>query len=221
MTKHHLYIGLALGALLFCGACDDGDDDNNGDATKTGNNGTENSKIVKLDKWIGSPCTCEGDGCTTGIIPMPYPKEGKGTIKGCENIDMTGIEGGVIACLKTISDDQASIAPPTYFPKGYCAISAVSASNSTVCTMGACYGEPEKMTKCPAGSTMIASDFEYTIAGMFDGIITDKVCAKTCNSDEDCNKDGEMSCITKNNHKFCYHEKNFAFLGDNITYTDF
>ena len=211
MTKHHLYIGLALGALLFCGACDDGDDDND----------TENSKIVKLDKWIGSPCSCEGQGCVMGEIPLPYPLKENGTIKGCENIDMTGIEGGLVACLPTISEDQSNLAPPTYFPQGYCAISAVSTPDKTVCGMGACYGEPEKLTKCPSGSTMVASVFNYKIAGMFDVEITDKVCTKTCESDKDCNTAGDIHCITKENHKFCYNEKNFSFLGDKITYTDF
>ncbi|MBO4349480.1 MAG: hypothetical protein J6A01_00850 [Proteobacteria bacterium] len=196
---------ILLLATSFClAACSD-DDEND-------------SSVRTIDKWIGSPCTCEGDGCAMLGIPLPSPVA-NATIKGCENVDLTGVEGGQLACLQTIPAAQASLAPPTYFPQGYCTISAVGCEGSIFCSSAA-YGDVNKMAACPSGSVMIESKFDYAIAKS-DSHIVNKTCAKTCNSDKDCNGAGEMSCIKRDGVKFCYNEQNFSFMGDDIKFTKF
>jgi hypothetical protein len=169
-------------------------------------------------QWIGNACQCEGEGCAVLGIPLPVP-QGNGTIVGCENVDITEAEGGVVACLQTIPKSQAMTAPPTYFPQGYCAISAVGCENSSMCSFVA-YGDAENMNSCPHGSTLVASVFNYSIVGT-PAKITNKTCVKTCQTDADCNTAGEMTCIEKQGARFCYNVKNFEFMGDNITVTPF
>lgn len=205
MTKKYTLPLILLATSLCFAACSDDDDD-------------KDSSVRTIDKWIGSPCTCEGEGCEMMDIPLPAPVL-NATIKGCENIDMTGVEGGKLACLRTIAASQANVAPPTYFPKGYCTISAVGCDGSIFCG-AASYGDVDKLTKCPSGSVMIESKFDYPIAES-PSVIVNKTCAKACNSNADCNGDGEMSCIKRNGYKFCYNEQNFEFMGDDIKYTKF
>lgn len=201
-----------MAAATFCIACDE--DDNSGG----------NDKINHQDKWIGSSCSCEGSGCEIASIPVPLPQNTdtvSGKIINCDNIDMTGIEGGAKVCIRSIDPNFSAMAPITYFPKGYCSVAAVSCTGSSFC-FAANYGDPEKMTKCPAGSTMISTVFEYNIM-MEPAIIVEKMCAKTCETDDDCNTDGKISCVERKGHKFCYNEKNFEFLGDpeKINYIEF
>lgn len=165
-------------------------------------------------EWIGNACHCEGEGCTVFGIPLPAPTNAA-TIYGCSNVDITDAEGGISVCLQTIPENQAETAPPTYFPAGYCAISAVGCEGSSLCSVVA-YGDANSMTSCPAGSTLLASTFDYEILGT-NATITNKTCVKSCETNEDCNVDGEISCIEKLGAKFCYNEKNFSFMGDNIT----
>ena len=232
MTKKFRFLPLvammAVSALAL-NSCKDDDDDNGGDGTPA------RTDIVTLDKWIGSPCTCEGEGCTAvGAVAMPYPIDTDGdgtpdgTIKGCENIDTKNLpEGSVVACIQSIDPNLSATAPVTYFPQGYCAVAAVGCSGSTFCKM-ARFGDVGKMTSCPAGTVFIAAPFKYTLMNPPEASILDAICAKACNTDADCNQAGEMSCLNKNGHKFCYHEKNFEFLCNdypndcsNINYTDF
>lgn len=172
---------------------------------------------------VGSPCSCEGEGCAIGEIPLPHPT--KGTIVGCENVDMTGITGGELVCLQSISQDASNIAPPTYFPQGYCAISAVSCTGNTFCAM-ASYGSVETFDRCPAGHVLIDSTFQYAIMEK-DSVIVNKTCVKSCESNADCNGDGEIYCLKREGHRFCYNENNFDFLCNseddcsNVTYTEF
>lgn len=182
---------------------------------------TDDEKEIKgndTPNWIGSPCTCEGSGCKLMKIPLPAPTK-DAVIKGCENVDMTGIEGGRLACLQTISKSFDTMAPPTYFPQGYCTISAVGCEGSSFCGQ-ASYGEVEALTKCPEGTVMIDSTFDYPIVNQ-NSVITERLCAKACETDADCNVDGEMSCLNKNGFKFCYNEANYAFMGDDVKYTKF
>jgi len=186
----------------------------------------EDSKYTN-DYGIGSPCTCEGEGCDIYGVPVPVPAEGKGTIKGCENVDTSNMGGGVLACIRSIPADFEPMAPVTYFPQGYCAIAAVNCTGSTFCG-SATYGDVSTMASCPAGSVFLSSVFDYDIMGQA-SVITENMCVRACKSDSDCNQDGEMTCIERSGHKFCYHEKNFKFLCkdyknndcSNISYVDF
>lgn len=204
MKKFAIPLILLATSLCFA-ACSDDDDD-------------KDPSVRDIDKWIGSPCTCEGEHCKIGEIQLPAP-QGNAQIIGCENIDLTGIEGGVLACLPTISQQLATTAPPTYFPQGYCTISAVGCEGSSVCNL-ASYGDVEKLNKCPTGSVMITSVFDYPIMDQ-PSVITNKTCAKTCNTDADCNTAGAMSCIKKGGYRFCYNLSNFEFMGDKVTFTKF
>ncbi|MBQ9394647.1 MAG: hypothetical protein IJU23_03890 [Proteobacteria bacterium] len=201
--KYHLITIAILASALLSAACDSDDE-------KT--------------QWIGAPCHCEGAGCEAVGVPLPAPvidKDGNmtGTIVGCDDVSLDGIEGARIVCLQNLTAHE-NLAPPTYFPQGYCAISAVSCENNFFCS-SAEYGDPTKMTTCPKGTVLIESTFEYDIAGMGDATIFNKTCAKACNSNDDCNTAGDMSCLNKNGHKFCYHEDNIKLLGNNVKYTDF
>jgi hypothetical protein len=205
---------------LLCAACDSDDND---DSTSS------------KSQWIGAPCHCEGAGCSAVGVPLPAPvidKDGKmtGTIIGCDNVSLDGIEGARIVCLQNLTAYE-NLAPPTYFPAGYCAISAVSCKNNFFCS-SAEYGDPTKLNTCPKGTVLLESLFYYDIAdqasnGKPEAEIYNKTCVKACNSDADCNTEGKMSCLNKDGHKFCYNEDNIKMLeshmkeGDKITYTDF
>ncbi len=213
MKFYRIALGL-IAALALCTACDDDGNDNN----------DNNNNINNQTKWIGSSCDCEGLGCEVASIPLPLPQNNEkvsGKIINCDNIDMTGIEGGEVVCVRSIDPDYKAMAPITYFPQGYCSVAAVSCEGSSFC-FAANYGDPSKMTKCPAGSVMISTVFDYDIM-MQPAVIVEKMCTKRCETDDDCNKAGEISCIERKGHKFCYHEKNFEFLGDpeKINYIDF
>lgn len=182
------------------------------------------------DYALGAPCGCEGeqdgkyDGCVAvGVIPLPSPinnNEFSGKIVGCEGVDVSKVEGGKLVCLRTMPENATAFAPATYFPEGYCAISAVSCTGSdTWCgTVG--YGDIEKLNSCPKGSVLMHSIFDFEIMHEMT-TIEQKVCARSCKSDADCNGNGEISCLNKNGYKFCYNDKNFEFLGDNVTYQKF
>ena len=185
-------------------------------------------EIVTKDKWIGAPCDCTPDdpdlanGCVVGTIPLPSPIEGDGvtgSIKGCENLDATGYPGAKVVCLRTIDKDSASMAPPVYFPKGYCTLSAVGCEGSMFCSTAA-YGDVDAMDTCPKGTVMMKAPFDYGIMGE-PSKIQDKLCLKSCREDSDCNPDGEVYCVEREGLKFCYNEANFEFLGNNITYKQF
>ncbi len=169
------------------------------------------------DHGLGAPCTCEGDGCAVMGIPLPVPVNDStvsGQIVGCENVDTTGMTGGVVACLRTIAGDAAIMAPPVWAPKGYCTYSAVKTQmeNERFAQM-ATYGDADALTACPKGSTLLESTFDYEIVGQ-QAVVLNKTCARSCTSDSDCNGDGEMTCITKGNARFCYNEENFKFMKD-------
>ena len=221
MKKYVIPIILLASSMSLVACSDDDKNENEGDPS-----------VRSIDKWIGSPCSCEGSGCQALGIPLPTPTEGKGTIKGCDNVDLAGIEGAKLVCLQTIDASKfEALAPPTYFPEGYCAISAVGCEyadevnengepkKTNMCGTAA-YGEVGSFTKCPTGSVMIESVFNYGIVGS-KSVITNKTCAKACNSDKDCNESGEMSCLDRNGVKFCYNESNFEFMGDTIKFTKF
>ena len=206
--------GILMGALVAAG-CDSDDNDNNGD---DGNNNGDAVKTVDTANWIGTACECVGDGCYALDVPLPAPT-GNAMIKGCTNVDASAIDGGVKVCLRTISEDYKASAPTTYFPQGYCAISSVGCKGGSICQMAA-YGDAAKMDKCPEGSTLIESIFDYSIMGN-NVKITNKTCARSCNTDADCNVDGGMTCMTKGKAKFCYNQKNFDGTTNDYTATPF
>lgn len=204
-------IGSLATAALFLAACSDDDSNNNDDS----------NNIVNTSNWIGSPCTCEGSGCEILKVPLPSPSEG-GVIKGCENIDATGITGGKLVCIRTIGLDLAAVAPTVYAPQGYCSISAVKAvmdENVQAIANMANYGDTDTFTTCPAGSALLESTFDYSLLDN-PAAITNKTCVKLCAQDSDCNVDGEMTCLNKDGHKFCYNEENLK-LADTYTVTEF
>lgn len=204
-------IGILAASMAFTGCSDDDDDDN----------ATGNANINHQEKWIGAACSCDGKGCELMNVPIPAPQENAKLI-GCENIDTTGIEGGKVVCLRTISAELSAVAPTVYAPGGYCSISAVKAEMSEAdapFAQMASYGDPDKMTSCPAGSALLTSVFDYQIVGR-DAKITNKTCVKLCNSDADCNTAGEMTCLNKKGVKFCYNETNLK-LSENYTLQPF
>ena len=208
-----LLAGIMAGALLAAGCSDDDDEKNDG----AGGGNT----VVDTQNWIGNACSCESssaDECEMFGVPLPKPS-GNGKIVGCDNVDAAPIEGGAKVCLRTIEGDAAKVAPATYFPQGYCSISAIGCEGGKICQMVA-YGDASKMTTCPAGSTLLESRFEFKII-VDNVIITNKTCAKNCKTDADCNVDGGMTCMTKGNAKFCYNQKNFDGTTTEYTATPF
>jgi hypothetical protein len=199
--NHWFWAGIMAGALLAAGCSDD-------DGEKNDNAGGENT-VVDTQNWIGNACSCESstaDECEMMGVPLPSPK-GEGKITGCDNVDASAIAGGANVCLRTITGAAALVAPETYFPQGYCAISAVGCEGSkTVCEM-VNYGDVKTMVSCPAGSTLLESKFSFKILAS-SVIITNKTCARNCNTNADCNEAGEMTCMQLDKAKFCYNQKN-------------
>ena len=198
MKLHHglLLMGLLAG-LVSLPACYD----------------EQKNTIVDKDKWIGAPCTCEGNGCDIFGVPLPVPTvEGTtATLIGCENVEPMD-NGSRQVCLRTIPAEMATTAPPVYFPAGYCTLSAVGCSGDEDMCKLASYGNVDTMTSCPAGTSMLISTFDYTLLKQFPVVIVNKTCVKTCETDDDCNVAGEVSCMEHEGHKFCYNEKNFEFM---------
>ncbi|MCL2325738.1 MAG: hypothetical protein FWC40_04475 [Proteobacteria bacterium] len=168
-------------------------------------------------QWIGALCRCTGTSsdCTVLSIPLPTGKP----IEGCDNVPAKDFPAAELVCLTTIDEAYKSVAPPTYFPAGYCSLSAVKCEGSNLCSM-VNYGDVDALVACPKGSALLESQFEYKIMNDM-VIITNKTCVKNCETDADCNQDGEMSCLSKKGAKFCYHEKNFDFMGGDIKLTVF
>ena len=197
MKLHHglLLIGL-LASTFGLSACQD-----------------EKATIVEKDHWIGAPCTCEGNGCDIFGVPLPVPSEGTtANLIGCDNLEETQIPGARKVCLRTIPAEMAMTAPPVYFPAGYCTLSAVGCTGDEDMCKLASYGNVDEMTSCPVGTTRIKSTFDYTLLKDFPVVITNITCAKNCESDDDCNMAGEVSCIEDHGNKFCYNAKNFEFM---------
>ncbi len=172
------------------------------------------------DNGIGDPCTCEGTGCDAMGVPLPVPAEGSGKIVGCEKVDATGIEGAKTVCLRTIDAKYSNLSPVVYAPKGYCTLSAVSAEmeNETFKELVE-YGDAASFDKCPEGSALLSSTFDYTILSV-PAKITNKTCVKLCHDNGDCNADGEMECLERKGVKFCYNETNLS-ISDDLTVTAF
>lgn len=172
------------------------------------------------DNGIGDPCTCEGIGCDAMGVPLPAPIDGLGKIVGCEKVDATGIEGAKAVCLRTIDAKYSALSPTVYAPKGYCSLSAVSAEmeNETFKQLVE-YGDAASFDKCPEGSALLSSTFDYTIL-MNAAKITNKTCVKLCRDNSDCNVDGEMECLERKGVKFCYNETNLS-ISDDLTVTAF
>lgn len=208
LSRRAAVLASVLMGFVCVSACDDSSD---GDASS-------------FASGIGDPCTCENltdeEACALFSIPIPSPDPEKAKIAGCEAVDMTGIEGGKIVCLRTISKEYKAFAPTVYAPKGYCTISAVGAEmdNDAFKAMTE-YGEISSFKACPSGSAMLESKFDYSIMGNA-AKITNKTCVKLCDSDADCNTDGDMTCLEKKGVKFCYHETNLS-LSDDYTITPF
>ena len=211
-----LLAGMMAGALLAAGCTDDDDNKNAGN----GDTPAVKQTVVDTPNWIGVACQCEGvEGeCDLMGVPVPNPRD-NGKIVGCDNVDPSVVEGGEKVCIRTISGEAAKVAPETYFPQGYCTISAIGCEGGSICNLAA-YGDAKKMTSCPPGSTLIESVFNYKIITS-DVIITNKTCARSCNTDDDCNKAGEMTCMSKGGVKFCYHQKNFDGTTNDYTVTPF
>ena len=175
--------------------------------------------INTQDQWIGSACTCSGNGCDKMGVPFPAPSDAS-AISGCANVDVASYSGGALACLTTIN---STLAPKVYFPQGYCAISAVGCSKKSgignFCDQIK-YGDVNALTTCPVGSALVASVFDFKILTATH-TLTNKTCTKMCNTDADCNAAGEVSCLEKNGVKICQNAKNFEFMGDNVTVTPF
>ena len=211
-----LLAGMMAGALLAAGCTDDDDNKGNG-----GNAPAGPQTVVDTPNWIGTACECVGDGCTMLDVPLPAPTS-NAMIRGCAEVNASDVEGGVKVCLRTIEERFKETAPTTYFPQGYCAISAVGcegAGAESICSM-ASYGNAAALTRCPAGSTLIESVFDYSIMGK-NVKITNKTCARSCKTNADCNEAGEMTCMSKGEVKFCYHQKNFDGTTNNYTVTPF
>lgn len=188
-------LALALIASLALPACNDDE---------------KSVEINNQEQWIGAACTCVGTQetpCEVMKVPMPSGSP----ISGCDN--MPEVAGGQRVCLRTIPENYKAFAPPTYFPKGYCTISALGCTNSNLCEMAA-YGDADNFTSCPPGSALLTSEFDYTLAASDEAHIVSKTCAKLCETDADCNTDGEMSCIEREGVKFCYNEQNFKYIAE-------
>jgi len=191
-------LAICLAAVLGFTACDDDSDDNkNGGSTVT-------PTINNQDMWIGASCECTGDNCETMGIANPSGSP----ISGCMN--MPEWEGAQRVCLRTI--EVKEVAPRTKFPQGYCALGAINCTGTNLCQF-ANYGDYDKMTSCPSGSAMLVSEFDYELYGE-PAHIKNKTCAKLCETDADCNKDGEISCLSRNGVKFCYNDFTFTDTGE-------
>ncbi len=193
---HNAALAMCLATVLGFTACDDDKDDKE----------EQKLTINNQEMWIGASCECTGDNCDAMGIPVPSGSP----ISGCMN--MPEWEGAQRICLRTISEEVKMVAPPTYFPQGYCALGAVSCTGTNLCQFAA-YGDVDKLTSCPEGSAMLVGDFDYELFGEPAHIIN-KTCAKLCETDADCNKDGEISCISRNGVKFCYNDFTFKYTGE-------
>lgn len=213
---------LALSLALSMTAC--GSDDNGASGNNNGENGNNNGENGgntfipnSQDQWLGAACGCDGSESPCDIFNIPLPTGSP--ITGCDNVPE--VEGARRICLRTITEEYATTAPPTYFPEGYCALGAVDCKAETddgdfYCKQ-AKYGDVGTFKSCPAGSALLGTDFDYNLMGEAVKIRA-RTCVKRCNTNEDCNTEGEMSCIERNKIKFCYNEQNFEHTGEPMVF---
>lgn len=204
--KKYAFLLTLLATTIFFGCAEDDDKKNDN---------TSNITVVDTAQWIGHGCTCEGQGCKVMGVPIPAPND-HFSFTGCDNVKKDQAPGSQLTCMQTI---DSPLSPKTYFPKGYCTLSATKCEGIGMCPF-VTYGDTDAMTSCPSGSTLLTSTFFFSL-GADNAAITNKVCARNCHSDADCNTAGEMTCIQKDQASFCYNEKNFAFMTNGYTAKSF
>ena len=120
-------------------------------------------------RFLGSACSCEGDGCfdpTTGTIPVPNG----GTIIGCDAMgDLAGAEE---VCLRSY---EGMLATNTYFANGFCSLMATQCTGAALICDSAVFGVYADMTACPAGKVMISFSQDVSAMGQ-DATIDNKIC---------------------------------------------
>ncbi len=204
---------LALSLALAMTACGGDDKDNGGGNGGGGNNNNNSFTPNSEEQWLGAACACDGSKewpCDRVGIPVPSGSP----VTGCDNV--TDVPGAQRICLRTIDEEVKITAPPTLFPEGYCALGAVECTGSNLCKM-ANYGNVDDFISCPEGSALLGTDFDYELMG--DPVqIRARTCVKRCNTDADCRPDDQITCIERNNVKFCYNEFNFKYTGEPMVF---
>lgn len=229
--------------LFFSAAC--GDDDGNGtnnnnemdaaiefdgnvdvDAAVDVDAGEESDGGEDIDagepdenQWVGSGCTCSGEGCEQMGVPVPNG----GTISGCDDVptDWTGAEK---VCLRTYEGDVAN---NTYFANGYCSLMAVACEGTALICNNAVMGDYDNMLECPEGTIMVTDTVLVNVMGS-EATIQNKNCVIPCEETGDCREDEldpvldnaptQYECMEKDSIKFCFDPRN---LSEDYTATAF
>lgn len=177
----------------------------------SGDSGTGASLIDK-DKWIGSPCKCEGDLCDIAGAPTIH----RGNITGCEALPEEW-PGALLGCMRT-SDNTITIegAPDFYYAQGFCTLIAMGCNGDETICNSAKRGDYELMTSCPEDTVMVAKEDSVSIVGL-SSLVQTKLCAPVCEKDADCriddfdevlNEPGQYECLEKDGVKFCLDSRN-------------
>jgi len=164
------------------------------------------------DGWLGSPCSCTGDGCDQMGMPIPTG----GLIVGCSDVP-TDWTGAVPACLRT---NASGVGPESWFANGFCTLMAVECDGDATLCDGNDVGMFDLMVECPAGSALITGSAELSVMGM-SATLTSKLCAPSCEGEGQCREDEtdpdldgaatQYQCHELDGVQFCYDPRN---LGD-------
>jgi hypothetical protein len=189
------------------------------DADTTADADTDVDGNVAQGQWIGSACSCTGQGCDQMGVPVPNG----GTIEGCDDVP-TDWTGGDKACMRSYGGDFAN---NTYFANGYCSLMATACEGDSLICDSAVMGDFAAMTECPAGTVMIQDTQEVTVMTAT-ATLQNKNCAITCTGAGQCREDEvdpvfndeptQYECIDKNGVQFCFDPRN---LSPDYTATEF
>lgn len=181
----------------------------NGKSEDAGSDGNTDGDTIDKRNWIGSACSCEGDGCRIAGVPTEH----RGTAVGCDEVPKDQ-PGALLGCLQSYEGD---ITYNFYYAQGFCTLLSVGdcSGDENIC-LAIPAGDFEAMVSCPKNAVLITLRRELSSQGLHAEFST-KYCAPACDQDADCrveafddflNEPGRYQCIDKDGVKFCYDPRN-------------
>ncbi len=188
----------------------DGDADADTDIDADADIGPDASFDYNQEQWIGSSCSCQGQGCNNQMsVPLPAG----GTIIDCDDVPTNWV-GAVKACMQSY---KGAIASKTYFANGYCVLMATACEGSPAICGSAVSGDYDAFNACPKGTVMLSSSQEIAMGG-FQATIDAKTCVVGCEDGGNCRSDetdpiwnnqrAEYECVDNNGVVFCFDPRN-------------
>lgn len=167
---------------------------------------------IRPEKWIGSACRCEGEGCSLAGVPIANA----GSFIGCEDLP-DDWPGAVPGCMRSYTGE---LSVPYYYANGFCILmSLYCTGDKIVCDpMTEETGDFHAMTTCPEDTVLVQKHWAVTASGL-NAEFEQKMCAPVCREDSDCRVDeydevfdepGQYQCLDRDGIRFCFDPRNLS-----------